>query len=159
MILMKIISAMHGMPAMDKAEVDKFLESKLNIQLATIDEMGDPNIHPVWFHHDKDTGDLYVATNKMSRKMRNVRSKPNVYFSIDDENFPYRGVKGKGTATIVEDPKIVVPIAEKLNMKYLGTLDHPVAKMIIENAKSGNEILLRIKPRFFSTWDFGKAQG
>src|SRR5690606_5087915 len=75
-ILMKIISAMQGMPPMDKAEVDRFLESKLNVQLATIDGTGDPNIHPVWFHYDKDTGDLYVTTNKMSKKMHNIRSKP-----------------------------------------------------------------------------------
>ncbi len=155
---MKIISVMQGMPPMDKAEVDRFLESKLNVQLATIDGTGDPNIHPVWFHYDKDTGDLYVTTNKMSKKMHNIRSKPNVYFSIDDENFPYRGVKGKGTATIVEDPKVVMPVAEKLNLKYLGTLDHPVAKMIIENVKNGTEVVLKIRPKFFSTWDFGKAQ-
>lgn len=42
-------------------------------------------------------------TSKMSNKVRNIRSKPNVYFSIDDENFPYKGVKGKATARIIED--------------------------------------------------------
>ena len=58
--------------------------------------------------------------------------------------------------TIVEDPKRVMPIEEKINLKYLGTLDHPIAKMLIENAKGGNEILLEINPKYFSTWDFGK---
>lgn len=42
-------------------------------------------------------------------------------------NFPPKGVKGKGKVTIVEDSANVVSSAEKLNMKYLGTLDHPVA--------------------------------
>jgi PPOX class probable F420-dependent enzyme len=156
---MKIVNAMQGMAAMDKAEVDRFLESKLNIQLATIDETGDPNIQPVWFYHEKNAGDLYVMTNKMSKKVQNVRSKPNVYFSIDDENFPYKGVKGKGTVTIVEDSNAVMQVVEKVNLKYLGTLDHPIAKMTIENVRNGNEVLLKIKPKFFSTWDFGKAQG
>jgi hypothetical protein len=32
-----------------KEEVDRFLESKLNLQIVTIDEEGDPNIQPVWF--------------------------------------------------------------------------------------------------------------
>jgi hypothetical protein len=29
-----------------------------------------------------------------------------VYFSIDDGNFPYKGVKGKGIAAIIEDPHL-----------------------------------------------------
>jgi general stress protein 26 len=97
-------------------------------------------------------------TRKTTRKIQNIRGRPNIYFSIDDENFPYRGVKGKGTATVIEDPGKVVPLVEKINMKYLGTLDHPLAKMIMEAAKNGDEVLLEINPRFFSTWDFGKAQ-
>jgi PPOX class probable F420-dependent enzyme len=155
---MKIINAMPSMAGMTKVEVDSFLESRLNVQLATIDEMGDPNIQPVWFYYDKNAEDLYVMTPKMSKKVQNIRSKPTVYFSIDDENYPYKGVKGKGTVTLVEDPKKVVPLVEELNLKYLGTLDHPIAKMLVENARNGIEILLKIKPRFFSTWDFGKMQ-
>src|SRR5919201_691356 len=117
---MKILNALPGMGAMNKAEVDSFLQSRLNVQLATIDEIGDPNIQPVWFYYDKNDGDLYVMTNKMTRKVQNIRKKPTVYFSIDDENFPYKGVKGKGMADIVEDPMQVVPIVEKTNLKYLG---------------------------------------
>jgi hypothetical protein len=49
-----------------------------------------------------------------------------------------------------------VPIAERINLKYLGTLDHPLAKMLSENARIGSEILLEIDPKFFSTWDFSK---
>ena len=37
-------------PAMNEEEVKKYLESKLNLQLATIDESGDPNIQPIWFN-------------------------------------------------------------------------------------------------------------
>ena len=43
-------------------------------------------------------------------------------------------------------------------MKYLGTLDHPVAKMITEGAKNGEIVLVEISPKFFSTWDYGKMQ-
>ena len=144
-------------PAMNEQEVINFLQSKLNLQLATIDENGDPNIQPVWFDYEKDSEKLRVMTSKMSNKVRNIRSKPNVYFSIDDENFPYKGEKGKATARIIEDHQKVVSIAEKINIKYLGTLEHPLAKMLMEFAQNGTEILLEISPRFFSTWDFAKA--
>jgi hypothetical protein len=36
-----------------------------------------------------------------------------VYFSIYYENITYKGVKAKGTATIIEDPKRTVPYGEK----------------------------------------------
>lgn len=144
-------------PAMNEQEVINFLQSKLNLQLATIDENGDPNIQPVWFDYEKDSEKLHIMTSKMSNKVRNIRSKSNVYFSIDDENFPYKGVKGKAIARIIEDHQRVVSMAEKINIKYLGTLEHPLAKMLMEFAQNGTEILLEISPKFFSTWDFAKA--
>jgi PPOX class probable F420-dependent enzyme len=154
----KIISAIPGAPSMSKEEVNKFLESKLLLQIGTIDDEGDPNIQPVWFDHDKDREKLLIITPKIARKIRNLRSTPNVYFSIDDENFPYKGVKGKGTATVIEDPKRTVPLGEKINMKYLDTLDHPIPKMILDSAKKGNHVVVEISPKFISTWDFAKMQ-
>ena len=41
-------------------------------------------------------------------------------------------------------------------MKYLGTLDHPIAKMITESSKKGENVLIEIGPKFFSTWDYSK---
>ncbi len=48
-------------------------------------------------------------------------------------------------------------MVEKINLKYLGTLDHPLAKMLIDNTRNGIETVLEITPKFFSTWDFGKT--
>ena len=155
---MKIISAIPSAPPMNKEGVNKFLESKLLLQIGTIDDEGDPNIHPVWFSYDRDSEKLLVITPKITKKVKNLRNKPNVYFSIDDENITYKGVKGKGTATIIEDPKITVPYGERIYMKYLDTLDHPVPKMILDSAKKGNHVILEISPKFFSTWDFPKVQ-
>jgi general stress protein 26 len=154
----KIISAIPGTPSMNKDEVDIYLESKLLLQIGTIDDEGDPNIQPVWFDYDKDREKLLIITPKKAKKVENLRTKSNVYFSIDDENFPYKGVKGKGTVTIIEDPKRTVPYGEKINVKYLGTLDHPIPKMILDSAKKGNHVVLEISPKFFSTWDFARMQ-
>lgn len=41
-------------------------------------------------------------------------------------------------------------------MKYLGTLDNPMAKTISERSRSEDGVIIEIAPRFFSTWDFGK---
>jgi PPOX class probable F420-dependent enzyme len=153
---MKIVAASSSIPSMTRDEAEKFLESKLTLQLATTDEKGEPNIQPVWFYYDKDEGKLLIITSKVAKKTQNLRNRPIIYFSIDDANPPYKGVKGKGNATIVEDPNRIVPQAEKISIKYLGTLDHPAAKEMADRSKNGEGILVEISPKFFSTWDFGK---
>ncbi len=155
---MKIISTTSEIPSMTKDEAEKFLESKLNLQLATIDEQGDPNIQPVWFYYDKDGEKLWINTSKFAKKTQNILKKSTIYFSIDDENPPVRGVKGKGIATIIDDLKTVVSLGERISLKYLGTLDHPIAKMIAEDSKKGGVVLVEISPKFLSTWDYGKMQ-
>jgi general stress protein 26 len=159
---MKVVNATYEIPGMTREEAERFLETKLNLQIATIDEKGEPNIQPVWFYYDKDQGKLLITTSKLAKKTQNLRRRPTIYFSIDYENYdgnlPPKGVKGKGTATIVEDPNRIVPQADRINMKYLGTLDHPVAKMVTEGAKNGEIVLVEISPKFFSTWDYSKMQ-
>jgi PPOX class probable F420-dependent enzyme len=154
---MKIVAASSSIPSMTRDEAEKFLESKLTLQLATTDEKGEPNIQPVWFYYDKDEGKLLIITSKVAKKTQNLRNRPTIYFSIDDANPPYKGVKGKGNATIVEDPNRIVLQAEKISIKYLGTLDHPAAKEMADRSKNGEGILVEISPKFFSTWDFGKS--
>ena len=155
---MKIFDATSGIPGMTREEAERFLESKLNLHIASIDEKGEPNIQPVWFFYDKDQGKLLITTSKLAKKTQNLRRKPTLYFSIDNENPPYKGVKGKGIATIMEDPNRIVPQADKISMKYLGTLDHPAAKEMADRSKKGEGVLVEISPKFFSTWDFGKRQ-
>lgn len=73
------------------------------------------------------------------------------------ENFPYKGVKGRAVAKISEDIQKNLPIVEKINIKYLGTIEHPLAKMIMENTKNGIEVVIELTPKFFSAWDLGKT--
>ena len=51
-------------------------------------------------------------TPKASKKAQNIRRKSKIYFSIDDESFPYKGVKGKGEAIILEDPKKIMSLGK-----------------------------------------------
>jgi uncharacterized pyridoxamine 5'-phosphate oxidase family protein len=87
-----------------ETEVDNFLENKLNIQIATVDRKGCPTIQPLWFLYERDSGKIYVGTQKTTKKIQNIQRNPDkIYFSIDDEKYPYRGVKGKAIARISED--------------------------------------------------------
>jgi len=156
---MKVIQALPGMlkPVTDD-EVGNFLESKLNMQLATLDEEGYPMIQPIWFLYNKESGKIYTGTQKNTKKVQNIKRNPDkIYFSIDDDNFPYKGVKGRGIAKVSEDIPSNLQIVEKINVKYLGTLEHPLAKMLMDNTRNGVEVVIEITPKFFSAWDFSKA--
>jgi general stress protein 26 len=160
-VTVKVIQALPGMPKpVTESEVNNFLlQSKLNIQIATIDEEGYPMIQPTWFLYDNESGKIYTGTQKMTRKVQNIRRNPDkIYFSIDDENYPYKGVKGRAVARISEDIQKNLPIVEKINLKYLGTLEHPLAKRLMENTRNGIEVIIEITPKFLSAWDFSKAQ-
>jgi general stress protein 26 len=159
---LKIVQAIPGRPnTVTEAEVKTFLENnnnKLNLQLATIDDEGYPNIQPVWFYFDKDSEKIYVGTQKTTKKIQNIQRNPDkIYFSIDDENFPYKGVKGRAVASLSDDVSKNMKIVERINLKYLGTLEHPLAKMLMENTQNGTEIVVELTPTYFSAWDFGKA--
>lgn len=60
-------------------------------------------------------------------------------------------------ASISENIDKNIAIIEKINLKYFGTLEHSLAKMLMENARNGIEVVIEITPKFFSAWDFGKT--
>ncbi|MDQ6723035.1 MAG: pyridoxamine 5'-phosphate oxidase family protein, partial [Thermoproteota archaeon] len=93
--------------------------STLNIHLGTVDEKQGPNIHPIWHYINSLINKLYVETSKDSKKISNIRENITVYFCIDEPNHPYKGVRGKGKVTILEEINFKVPIAEKIMVKYL----------------------------------------
>jgi nitroimidazol reductase NimA-like FMN-containing flavoprotein (pyridoxamine 5'-phosphate oxidase superfamily) len=142
--------------SMTEGEVREFLfNSKLFARLGTIDEKGDPNVHPIWYYFNNDK--IYFETGKDSKKVRNVRRRNNIYFCIDDTNPPYKGVRGKGTAIISEDISSNISIAEKILVKYTGNLDNNMAKFLMDSIKKGESIIIEIIPHFYATWDHGKS--
>lgn len=79
-----------------------------------------------------------------------------IYFCIDDQNPPYKGVRGKGTAKIYEDIDFNVPVAEKIHLRYLGSLENPISQALMDAIKKGQSVVLEISPKYYSTWDYSK---
>jgi general stress protein 26 len=157
---MKIFNASPGFGApLTEDEVRNFLaaaDSKLNIHLGTVDVKGEPNIHPTWYYFDGTNNRFYIETSKKSMKTENLNRNNTVYYCVDDPTPPYKGVRGKGKVKIHEDVNHNIPIAEKIMVKYLGSLEHPMAKSLISNVKKGDSVILEIHPSYYSTWDYRK---
>lgn len=152
---------LHGSPGfgvqLSENEIVKFLsESKLNLHLGTIDSDQYPNVHPTWYLYDDSKDVIFVETGKQSKKTNNLKRNDKIYFCIDEGNPPYKGIRGKGDVKILNNPDTNLPIAERIMLKYLGSIDHPMAKVLLENVRNGNSVILEIKPKYYSTWDYSR---
>src|SRR5262249_20136825 len=140
-------------------EIRNFLSnSKLNIYIGTIDNQADPNIHPTWYYFDTVNNKFYIETSKRSKKIENMNRKDTVYYCVDDPNLPYKGVRGKGKVKIHEDINRNTPIAEKIIVKYLGSLAHPRQTSHIGSIKEGDWFILKITQIYYSTWKYRKKK-
>lgn len=150
---MKIVHGSPGFGSMltEEQTVEFLTDKKLNLLLGTVDRSGDPLIHPVWFLYENEK--LYVETSNTSKKVQNIQHKNMVYFCIDDEDLPYRGVRGKALVKISTDVEGNIPIAERIMIKYTGDLENKVAKMLMDGVRAGKSAILEISPEYYSTWD------
>ena len=155
---MKILNAGPDLSQpMTEDEVIKFLTTgKRNIYLGTVDMKNEPNIHPTSYYFDPDQLKFYVESYKYSKKIENIKNNNKIYFCVDKPTIPYKGVRGKAKISLKEDLDFTVFICEKNLMKYLGSLEDPMAKVILNRAKKGESIVIEISPLYFSTWDDSK---
>lgn len=147
-----------GKPMTENEVRDFLINSTKNVHISTLDEKGEPNIHPTWYYFDNNNDKIYVESGKDSRKTRNLRRNNTVYYCIDDDRIPYKGVKGKGIVRVSEDVDYNLPIIKKIVIKYLGSTKNPMAKAILDSIKDRFAVLLEITPRFYATWDHGKGK-
>jgi general stress protein 26 len=126
------------------------------MHLGTVDENGHAIIHPVGYYYDHSSYKFYILTGKESKKTDNLRKNQIVYYYVDDPDPPYKGVRGKGTARILEDVNFSTSIYEKIMVRYWGSLEHPMTLAHRDELKTGEAIILVISPRYFSTRDYSK---
>ena len=155
---MRILNASPGFGTqLTEEEIKNFLgNSKLNIHIGTIDNKGDPNIHPAWYYFDVNNNKFYIETSKSSKKIENLNIKSIVYYCVDNPNPPYKGVRGKGKVKIHQDINHNIPIAEKIMVRYLGSLAHPMATSLMGSVKDGDSVILEITPNYYSTLDYSE---
>lgn len=88
-------------------------------RLATASPDGEPHVAPVWF--DVDGEELVVHTLPHSVKTRNLEATGRFAITVDDDEWPYRGVILRGSARIAEPDAFDVDAwIRRLAIRYLG---------------------------------------
>ena len=156
--MLKILDGSAGYgKALSEQDIKDFLTTKiLNVHLGTVDESGHANIHPAWYYYDDSKEKIYVETGRHSKKMENLSRNETIYFCIDDPSPPYKGVRGKGSVEVHRDVNFNVLTAQKIHLRYLGNLEHPISHELMDAIKKGQSVVLEISPKYYSTWDYSK---
>ncbi len=102
----------------------------------------------LWY--DYDDGTLSCATGADSLFVRYLRENPQVAFEVSDNEPPYRGVRGSGTATISPDED--KELLRSLLRRYLGGTDSDLAKTLLAPARE--EVRIDVDVGKLYAWDF-----
>jgi hypothetical protein len=148
--MLKILDGSPGVGTpLSEQDIKDFLTTKvLNVHLGTVDENGHSNIHPAWYYYDDSKEKIYVETGRHSKKMENLSMNNTIYFCIDDPSPPYKGVRGKGSVEVHRDVNFNVLIAQKIHLRYLGNLEHPISRELMDAIKKGQSVVLELSPNY-----------
>jgi putative heme iron utilization protein len=101
------------LPALTDDELQAFLEQEQFARLATLNEDGTIHITPIFFKYDN--GQIHMASQAPSRKIRNITRNPNVTVLIDNTQVPFKGalIYGKAELDYEDVVKKRMPIFQR----------------------------------------------
>jgi nitroimidazol reductase NimA-like FMN-containing flavoprotein (pyridoxamine 5'-phosphate oxidase superfamily) len=102
----------------------------------------------LWFVY-RD-GAFLCATSRDADVVEFLEAEPHVAFEVSTNDFPYRGVRGNGTAGIAADPEKA--LLTDLLERYMGGTDSALAEQLL--AADREEVRLTIEPDVLATWDY-----
>jgi nitroimidazol reductase NimA-like FMN-containing flavoprotein (pyridoxamine 5'-phosphate oxidase superfamily) len=141
---------------MSERESRRFLiQSRSTLLLGTADADGTPMIHPVWYYFDSARTKLYFYTEPALKKATNIKERSTVYFDVDSDKWPYKGVKGKGSARMITAKSEALSLASKILAKYVRK-GQPMTKGVLGKVKTGGYVIFEITPAYFTSWDYAK---
>jgi hypothetical protein len=139
------------LPAMSGEELEAFFEKALFARLGTINEDGSIHIAPIFFKYDE--GQILMATQDPSRKIRNIKRNNHVTVLIDTTDVPFKGALIYGTAELDYENVISKRMAifeRRLSREQAETY----ARRLSGKWKC---VIVRITPLHIASFDYSKA--
>jgi len=141
---------------MSEKEARNFLkESRSTLLLGTSNDDGTPMIHPVWYYFDSAKTKLYFYTEPALKKATNIKKRGQVYFDVDSDKWPYKGVKGRGRAKMVTAKREALSLATEILARYVKK-GHPMTDSVLSKIKAGGYVVFEVTPAYFTSWDYGR---
>jgi nitroimidazol reductase NimA-like FMN-containing flavoprotein (pyridoxamine 5'-phosphate oxidase superfamily) len=131
--------------------------SKIPIRLACMSISDWPIVVSLWYTYLNEK--VYCATQNTAKVVKYLRKNPKCGFEIAGDSFPYRGVRGYGKASIVENKG--EEILRMLIQKYLTGKETTISslklyKLLLSKEHLQNEVAIEIIPAAMFKWDYEK---
>ena len=137
------------MQKLEQRNYDQMIsETKIPIRLAYTNNDGIPSVLSLWFVQIDEK--IYCATQKSAKIVQYLKKNPVCGFEIAADKPPYKGVRGNGSAKIIDD--MGKDVLEILMKKYLGEKESGLLKFLKKN--SHNEIAIEITPQNLFYYDY-----
>lgn len=131
------------------AEIEAYLgEIAIPVRLAVHDSTASPWVVSLWFLYE--AGSLWCATNRNAKLVSYLQAHSQCGFEVAGDMPPYRGIRGKGRATIIPDRG--AEMLNRLLARYGISPQSGLARSLL--AKIDQEVAISITPSRISSWDF-----
>ena len=137
--------------------VECLTNSKIPIRLACMSISDWPIVVSLWYTYLNEK--VYCATQNTAKVVKYLRKNPKCGFEIAGDSFPYRGVRGYGKASIVENKgeEILRMLIQKyLTGKETTTSSLKLYKLLLSKEHLQNEVAIEIIPSAMFKWDYKK---
>ncbi|ELZ81743.1 hypothetical protein C453_17044 [Haloferax elongans ATCC BAA-1513] len=134
-----------------RERADEFLtQTTIPLRLSCRTPAGDPWMLSLWYEWDIENTELRCATSADADVVRFLRAHDDVAFEVSTNDPPYRGVRGRGTASV--EPDAEKTVLRRLIGRYLGDDETPLTKRLLSPDR--DEVSIRIRPTKLHTWDY-----
>jgi general stress protein 26 len=135
-----------------KEQIDAYLDQPLLARMATASAATvQPHVVPVWYLWDGQS--IWVHGHSSTRKFKELAANPACSIIVDHatSGVDFWAVLLEGQAELITDPAVVVLVAERIYVRYIGAegLLDPVPQSWIHDAES---LLLKLTPSRTVTW-------
>jgi PPOX class probable F420-dependent enzyme len=138
-------------PSMDMKEIESLLDTAIFARLGTLNEDGTIHIAPIYFKYQD--GQILMATQDPSRKIRNIKRNNNVSVLIDISDVPYRGVLIYGTAELDYQDVIAKRITIFERTRAYEDAEEYARKL----SDKWQCVIVRVTPQRMASFDYSKA--
>jgi nitroimidazol reductase NimA-like FMN-containing flavoprotein (pyridoxamine 5'-phosphate oxidase superfamily) len=137
----------------DRDAVDDFLTTTVPVRLSCRTPGDHLWMLSLWYRWEDDA--LWCATGSEADVVRYLRASDEVAFEVSTNDPPYRGVRGRGHATLDEDEDKA--LLRSLLTRYLGGTDSALAQRLLDPSR--DEVRIRIDPVRLHSWDYSGRMG
>lgn len=137
-------------PGFLQEELRDFLAQPLLARLSTLNADGTIHTVPIWYEYRDEK--IFLSTQTITQKVKNIERHPQVTVLVDTNVMPYKGVMIYGTAELDFEDAAVKRVS--IFERYIGSHAEEYARKL---AAKWEPVIIQVTPTRIVSFDYTKA--